>query len=384
MRTICFCNSNIPWGGGERWHLSAALGLAARGWRVLLVCHPQGELYKRASAHSEILVAPLPIGRFSFLDPFLRRRARRLLRAHSVQAVILNLPADLKAIGPVARSMGARHVIYRRGSALPIRDSLFNRYLFRRVITHCIVNSQATLRQLLTNNPGLIDASRVTLLPNGVDIAAFDANLEAAQSAPPLTPPAALVLGNAGRLNTQKGQHLLLALCDRAVRHGLDVRLVVAGEGEREQELRRLAESLGIADRVLFTGFMPDLSPFWNSIDVFVLTSLWEGFGYVLVEAMLARKPVFAFSASNIPELVREGPEANGRLFPLPLAERDHSPDPGPPPAPGSDPLDDMVAALAELIQNPETARQMGEHGRVFALRFSEYAVLDALEKLIE
>jgi glycosyltransferase involved in cell wall biosynthesis len=384
MRTICFCNSNIPWGGGERWHLRAALGLARRGWRSLLLCHPQSVLYARAASYPEIGLLPLAIGRFSFLNPAKGLALRRLFRREGVDAVIMNLPSDLKLVGPAAKSAGVRHVIYRRGSALPISDSLLNRYLLQRVITRCIVNSRATLRQILVNNPAMLPPERVSILPNSVDIPAFDAALAAVAGQPPLVipRPGGLTIGNAGRLNRQKGQHLLLPLCKKTLERGVDVRLILAGEGEREEELKTLARRLGIADRVTFTGFLPDLSLFWRSIDVFALTSLWEGFGNVLIEAMLAERPVFAFSVSNLPELVFEG--GNGRLFPLPLDERRNSPEPGPAPAPGVDPLDRMAEALADLARRPEEARRMGRNGRNFALRFSEDALLDALEALLE
>ena len=404
MRTICFCNSNIPWGGGEKWHLESALALAARGWRVLFLCHPAGELCRRLRNRPEIQTLPLALGRLSFLNPFTRIRLARFFRREGVDAVIMNLPADLKAAGPAAKAAGVRRIVYRRGSALPVRDTLLNRRLYGRVITRLIVNSEATRRQVLINNPALIPAERIRVLPNGLDVAAFDAALLAAGPRPEAPPGGRpFLIGNAGRLNRQKGQHLLLHLCRRLLDAGLDCAVVIAGTGEREAELKALAARLDIGDRAAFPGFMDDLSPFWRDIDLFVLTSLWEGFGMALVEAMLARRPVFAFAVSNIPELVFEdGPGAagNGRLFPLPEEELPHCPDAGAngnagglstaeavaPPASGQKPyaaLDRMVEATLALAADPETAKRMGEAGRRFALGFSQDACMDRLEELL-
>src|SRR5262245_34566154 len=133
MRTVCLCNSNIPWGGGEKWHFEAALDLAARGWRVFLLCHPKGALHQRAQAEPSLLVRPLPVSRLSFLNPLTHWPLSRFFREEQVRAVIMNLPADVKCMGPAARQAGVRHVIYRRGSALPVRDSLFNRALYGKV-----------------------------------------------------------------------------------------------------------------------------------------------------------------------------------------------------------------------------------------------------------
>lgn len=430
--TVCLCNSTIAWGGGEKWHLDAALSLAARGWRVLLLCHPDGALFARAPKDTANLeVVPIAIGRLSFLNPLFRKRLTDFFRKERPRAVIMNLAADLKAAGLAAKAAGVRHIVFRRGLALPVRDSVFNRYLYSRVITRFIANSQATLDMALANNPALIPKERTTVLFNGIDAGFFDAELlrcaetlkaasmSGASGDDRLVGLAAmrmasggmlgrpLVIGNAGRLNVQKGQHLLLHLVKCLTDKGQDVRLVIAGEGEREEELKNLAQSLGIEDKVLFTGFMADLSCFWQAIDVFVLSSFWEGFGFVLLEAMLAQKPIMAFAVSNIPELITNG--ENGYLFPLPqgeettvpeaivaAAERESAAAPA-----EREPVhgmaseknragqdgtfpENMAEVLMRLAGEPDRACAMGSAGRSFALaQFSQDASMDRLEGLL-
>jgi glycosyltransferase involved in cell wall biosynthesis len=415
VRTVCFCNSNIPWGGGEKWHLEAALALTRRGWRVLFLCHPRGELYRRLEPAKAIEVLPLPVGRLSFLNPLKHLRLARFFGSEGVDAVISNLPSDLKIIAPAARAAGVRHIIHRRGSALPVRDSLLNRLLYGRLITRLIVNSEATRRQALINNPALLAPERIILLPNGFDVAAFDAAMRAAGRSgdlfsPPIrSRPPAFCIGNAGRLTRQKGQHLLLHLCRRLLDAGLDCAVIIAGTGERETELKHLAARLKLGDRAVFPGFLDNLAPFWRSIDLFVLSSLWEGFGSVILEAMLAERPVFAFAVSNIPELIVEsGPEGGGRLFPLPEEERPYCPDfsggrtssdPARPQRGGGKArqardvsgkteqsyaaLDSMVRAILDLAADPEARARMGRAGRRFALGFSQDACMDRLEELL-
>ena len=403
MKSICFCNSAIPWGGGEKWHYTAARSFAARGWRVLLLCHPKGELHERAALLEGVERVPFAIGRLSFLNPLTCLRLRRLFRREAPDALVVNLPADLKAAAPAAKSAGVRHIVYRRGSALPVRDTPLNRHLLGTVITRFIANSEATRAQALVNNPALIDPGRISVLYNGIDVAAFDADLARAAGAESnFFPPAEsgerpFVIGNAGRLHRQKGQHLLLRLCRRLLDAGLDCRVLIAGTGEREAELKSLASRLHLGGRAVFCGFLPDLTPFWRSIDLFVLTSLWEGFGNVLLEAMLARKPVFAFAVSNLPELVRDGPEGNGKLFPLPEEERARCPFHGAkgPEGPAAafadgeteaedtDGLARMAAAVLALSRDPGEMRRMGEAGREFARGFSLEAGMDALERLL-
>lgn len=407
MKTICFCNSTLAWGGGESWHLNAALSFARRGWRVLLLCRPDGALYERAAKLPDIITVPLSIGRLSFLNPFMRRRLVRFFRSERVHALIMNLPADLKAAGPAARAAGVRHVLCRRGSALPVRNSWLNRRLYGSVITRLVVNSRATRAQVLVNNPELIPEDRITVLPNGLDIGAFDAALAAARAEGgggvlealrgeagglPGHEGRPFVIGNAGRLNRQKGQHMLLHLGRRLVDAGLDVCIVIAGTGEREAELKELAASLDLAGRTFFPGFMENMAPFWLTIDLFVLTSLWEGFGNVVIEAGLAEKPVFAFAVSNLPELIKEG--VNGRLFPLPAEERANCPDcsgagtsGGIAICPAEEPYAAMAVmgeAVLALAADGAMRCRIGKAGRVAAERYSQEACMNALEGLLD
>ena len=420
MKTICLCNSNIAWGGGEKWHLEAALALAGRGWRVLLLCHPKGALFARAPKDVPGLeVIPVPLGRLSFLNPFMRKRLRDIFRKARPRAVLLNMSTDLKSAGPAARAAGIPKIIFRRGLAEPVRDSALNRHLYGEVITHLIANSEATLNMVLANNSNLIPRERVTVLYNGMDAGVFDKAL--ADAAAQLTEggggqttddggkevpgdgdsPASilrglaaarlagrerpLVIGTAGRFTAQKAQHLLLHVGKHLLDKGEDIRLVLSGEGELKAELTSLADSLGIADKVIFTGFMADLSTFWHAIDIFVLPSLWEGFGFVLLEAMLAEKPLLVFRVSNMPEIVIDG--MNGYLFPLPEGEREPGGAVGEAASvkEGQSPFpENMAQKILELAADEDLRQRLGSAGRNFALAgFSQDACMDTLESLL-
>lgn len=430
MKTIAFCNSTLAWGGGETWHLEASLYLLGQGYKVLMMAHEEGALYARAKAYEgpNFILMPLSIGRLSFLNPFTVQKYARFLSKHGVDAVLMNLPQDLKCMGLAARKAGISQIIYRRGSALPVRNSALNRYLYGKVITGLIVNSQATKNEVFRHNSRLIAEKRVMVLPNGIDIADFDRRLAKADSldvdfgmklggkgdeepktgrrvgeqlkqetardgeAPAKNSSQPIILGNAGRLNKQKGQHFLLYLSKALETMGVDYRLVIAGSGERRQELEELAQGLGVADRVFFTGFLHDTCPFWKSIDVFVLTSLWEGFGYVLLEAMLSGKPILAFGVSNIPELVEDG--HNGFLFPLPLESgqdlKGHNNmgqrgKEGGSASPSSPDMSAMAEAVKRLAHDPALRKRMGEAGRSFAVpAFEQKVVMANLVEYLE
>lgn len=349
-RSVCFCNSNRAWGGGEQWHLNAALGLAKRGCRVFVMAGMGTPLLERVRRHPEITPCPVRFSNLSFLNPLLVKACAAYFMQNRVSRVVLGLPADLKAAGLAARRARVPGIYYRRGIAVPVKNTFLNRIAYGNFLTGLIVNSQETARLVFANNAAMMDKRKVHVMPNGLDIAAFDAAYGAA--VPVFRREGdTLVIGNAGRLTEQKGQHFLLhmsrALLDAGVKH----RLVVAGDGERGDDLARLAAELHLGDTVQFTGFLADMAPFWRSIDMFVLSSLWEGFGYVLAEAQLAAKPVIAFDGNSMPEVVTNG--KTGVLLPLPAQEENPS-------AVGGR----LAAAVRELATDPARASALAAAGR--------------------
>lgn len=401
-RSICLCNTHGAWGGGEKWHFEAAKALVMRGWDVTLLANPACRLYDEALRFAEeaivakalgtLRVIPLKIKSLSFLNPCVMARLVRFFRQEKVQTLLLGLPAEIKSVAIAAKMAGVPRIVYRRGTALPVRNSALNRYLYGSVLTALIVNSKQTRDLVLAANAHLIPHERIHLLPNGVDITSFDAALEQAQQAALHLPSAniyrqhqgQLVIGNAGRLDKQKGQHYLLRMMPHLLQNmpeGVsDIRLVIAGDGALREELTCLARELGVSDHVHFTGFMADLGPFWNSIDIFVLSSLWEGFGYVLVEAMAAKVPVVAFGVSNIPELVEHG--HNGLLVRGP-DDAVGGQDVAQAPVVDSSPESRLAEAVRSLSL-ASTRQAMGEHGRRYVVdNYTQDVCMDRLEQIL-
>ncbi|GAI95781.1 unnamed protein product, partial [marine sediment metagenome] len=116
-----------------------------------------------------------------------------------------------------------------------------------------------------------------------------------------------LVVGNVAHIQPQKGHQYLVQAAKLVLEQQPDVTFVIVG-GEKAKggirELEELAQRLGIRDRVIFTGFRHDALHVMAGFDIFVLPSLWEGFGIVLLEAMALGKPVIGTSVGGIPEVV--------------------------------------------------------------------------------
>ncbi len=410
---ICFCNSNRVWGGGENWHLQAARYFAEQGHKVFIAAGASGALGMAAAkmlGSNPALAGNLHLhdwsfGNLDFLNPLKTSQFASWLRDAGVTHLIMGLPADLKGGVRAARKLrGAVRLFYRRGSALPVKPSLSNKYFYG-ALDGLIVNSEETGRCVL-NSAGLIKPEKVHVIYNSLDIAGFDAKLraygaggagpeQALRAVPQLEQSHAagaglgqtgqagagnaLVIGNAGRLNVQKGQKYLLHMSAGLKKLGVKHRLLIAGSGELLGELEELAASLGLdygcgldcGAQVCFAGFLDDMSPFWRGIDVFVLSSLWEGFGYVLAEAMLAEKPVFAFNRNSMPELVKDG--LNGFLINPPLPEENLD-------AVGTRMAQAVLAAAAD----PENLRQLGRNGRRFCeTNFAQPVLMERLAQVL-
>jgi glycosyltransferase involved in cell wall biosynthesis len=81
---------------------------------------------------------------------------------------------------------------------------------------------------------------------------------------------------------------------------------VIVGWGELEESLNELADDLGVSEYVSITGRVDTVYEYYNSADVFVFPSYWEGFGIVLLEAMAANLPIVGSDVGPIPELIDE------------------------------------------------------------------------------
>lgn len=125
-------------------------------------------------------------------------------------------------------------------------------------------------------------------------------------------PEGAFVVGNVGRLHEDKDQATLI----RGFAKALPILaqgslLVIIGQGKLESALRALASDLGIADRVIFKGQVPNARQYFNALDIFALTSDHEPFGMVLLEAMAAGVPIVASDCGGAPEVLGQ----SGELF---------------------------------------------------------------------
>jgi glycosyltransferase involved in cell wall biosynthesis len=153
------------------------------------------------------------------------------------------------------------------------------------------------------------------LLENGIDTNDYARRSNARDAKHQLGIPADRVaIGAVGRLSAEKGFDNLLRAVGLLVREGLDVHLVIVGEGEERPRLEALVDELGLQNRVLLTGYYSDPRTAYATFDVYALSSLREGLPNALLEAMAMGIAVVATRIAGVPDLIKH--EHNGLLIP--------------------------------------------------------------------
>lgn len=150
-----------------------------------------------------------------------------------------------------------------------------------------------------------VSPEKTLYIPNGYDFAALDERAEAPFS----IPVSGSYVVSCGRLNEQKGQHIAIAIFARMVEMGYQGKLVFLGEGSLRSALEAGAERAGVRDRVQFLGGVDNPIPYLRQADLVLVTSLWEGFANVPVEAVSVGGRVISTRWSGAEEVLQDAAE---------------------------------------------------------------------------
>lgn len=279
------------------------------------------------------------------LQPGLRRPAdlwRLQQFLHSIQPTIVHtflLTASLYGrfaamLARVPIVIGTEVNIYERKQPL---HRAAERWLMQH--TDAVVASAESVREFYIKQVSA-EPDKVAVIYNAVDWSQLDANRSRdqlrAEFGVPLDAPLAGIIA---RLTEQKAHRVLFeALASSPELAALH--LLVVGDGELRDDLKRRVEQLGLAGRVHFAGARRDLGNILGAIDMFLMPSLWEGLPLSLVLAMGANLPVVASRVAGIPEVVRDG--VSGLLV-----------------KPGD--AADLASALVRLLEDGDLRRRLGQ-----------------------
>jgi glycosyltransferase involved in cell wall biosynthesis len=309
------------WRGGQNQVLLTVNGLRSIGHRAALVAHPDGELRRRAAEGLDLIpLAPrteMDLSAAWKLSRLVKRLQPDVLHAHDPHGIAMaslalslgggSKPSDtrLKPPRPLSPSLVAS-----RRVDFHLKGNSFSRWKNRQV--DCFIAASEAIRQMLLVDG--IPAERVVTVHEGIDV-------EHVVAAPPVNvheafwlPHHAPVVGNVAALVPHKGQRYLIDAAHLVVQEIPDARFIILGEGELREHLEKHVREHSLEKHVLLPGFRTDVLGCIKGFDLFVMSSVTEGLGTSLLDAMACRKAIVATSAGGIPEIVEDG--VTGLLVP--------------------------------------------------------------------
>ncbi|CAN0300369.1 unnamed protein product, partial [Phaeothamnion confervicola] len=208
---------------------------------------------------------------------------------------------------------------------------------------HLVTVSEVNAHQILGER--ICSPEKLTVVPNGIDLANYLVKIESsALRAAWEIPPDAYVLGTSARLERAKGHTFLLEALPELLRKIPNLYWVcTSGTGALRESLQEQAQRLGVAERIRWLGWVADLPSAMAAFDLFVLPTLYEGQGVVLLEAMAMKKAIVCSQVGGTQDVLLDGQTG---LFVPPREPRA------------------LVDAILALHADPERARRFGETGR--------------------
>ena len=343
------------WRGGQNQVLVTVMGMRAAGHRAMLVAHADGELRRRAEEGLDFLpLAPrneMDLSAAWRLSRAIKQLRPDIVHAHDPHGVAMAALALSMSTQPKrAKLVAARRVDFRlKGNAL-------SRWKYDQV-DRFICASDAIRKMLLADG---VAPSRAVTVHEGIDVGYVAAAPPASLHEEFWLPHGAPIVGNVAALVPHKGQRHLVEAAALVVREVPDARFVIAGEGELRPTLEHLIKHLDLEKHVVLAGFRPDVLSLHKAFDIFVMSSITEGLGTSLLDAMASRRPIVATTVGGMPEVVQDG--ETGMLVP-PRNDRA------------------MADAIVKLLKDAALRERMGAAGLALVkARFSaERMVTDTL-----
>jgi L-malate glycosyltransferase len=350
---ILHINTEKTWRGGEQQTFNLLKGLKRRNISSHLLCQPDSPMAEKAE---DIGIKIFPISMHGEVDPIACLRIRSLinrfkydiLHSHTSHAHTL---VFFSSFGIHAKRLVTRRVDFSvfRHSFLKL-SGLKYRYMadFYIAVSHKI-------KEVLVND-GIPDG-RIFVVHSGIDPNRFKDERKDTLIAEFNIKSGEQVVINVAHLAGHKGQQYLVKAIPLVLARIPTARFFIVGGGELMDELQSLATSLGLKKELIFTGFRRDVGAFYQIADLFVMSSIQEGLGTAVLDALALGKPVVAASSGGIPEIIDDG--KTGRLV-----------------AP-ADPAA-MAAGIVELLTHTDRAKHMASQGRAkIREKFSVEAMVD-------
>ena len=268
----------------------------------MLVAHPEGELYRRALEGPDLVpLAPrneIDLSTAWKLSRIIRQWKPEIVHAHDPHAVSMAaLALSFSAPEPRPPIVASRRVDFH------LQTHSFSRWKYRQV--DLFIAASDAIRRVLEHDG--IPAARITVVHDGIDVAKIQRLPTVDAHAEFWLPRGAPVIAHVGALVPHKGQKFLIDAVPHILREVPDAHLIIFGEGELRTALERQIKELRVEKHVVLAGFRNDVLQLVKSADLFVMSSVTEGLGSTVLDAMAMKLAVVGTDAGGIPEAVVHG-----------------------------------------------------------------------------
>ncbi|HEX5734678.1 MAG TPA: glycosyltransferase family 4 protein [Blastocatellia bacterium] len=311
MKILQVCSAS-EMGGGEVHVADLSRALASNGHAVYLAVRPNSPLRAPLAG----LIASwheMPLR--NSLDLQSVRSIAEVIKQHSIDIIHAHVGRDYLVAALARRAAPRAKLVITRHHYLPLKRNAIYRWLLQDAAAVIAVSD--SVRESVIERLALPE-DRVHTIPNWIDPARFQSiDRDAARAIFRLK--ASLVVACIGEITPAKGQEEFIRAAARVSRMRQDVEFIIVGEERDEgepftRELKRLADSSGLADRLTFMGYVRHMPELLAATDIVVVPSWDEGFSLVTIEAMAARRPVLASNVGGISGIIKEN--VTGALFP--------------------------------------------------------------------
>ena len=290
------------WRGGQNQVLVTVLGLRALGHRTVLVAHPTGELRRRAEEGLDLIpLAPraeMDLAAAWRLSRVLKQLKPDIVHAHDPHGVAMaSIGLSMSTLSRLPRLVASRRVDFH------MRQSALSRWKYRQV--DCFICASEAIRQIVVSDG--IPGNRTVTVHEGIDLGRVAAAPRAELHPELWLPHEAPLVGNVAALVPHKGQRHLVDAAALVLRKQPDARFIIAGEGELRPSLEHQIRQHHLEKHVILAGFRTDILSLHKAFDIFAMSSVTEGLGTSILDAMACGKPVVATTAGGIPEVVADG-----------------------------------------------------------------------------
>ncbi len=284
--------------GRSLYTLRLAQELGRFGFQPTIVCETHAELLSRSLNDVEILRLPMPTS--WFMQPFARMQRSKILSEITTKPALIH--AQRRRSDPIAAELAH---LFRCPYLLTLHDEQTGtgKWVPTSRRPDAVIAISPTVQRDLSLS-GVIPSNRLHVIPSGVELSN---QLRVPRAKPVGQVP---VIAVAGALEAARGYQVLLKAAEIILSSGVDAEFLVIGRGPEEERLRELTDELDIASRVTFVSQFVDFSEVLEPCDVFVVPSLEQGLGSIMLEAMALAKPVVASAVGGIADYLVDGVHA--------------------------------------------------------------------------